>query len=188
MRKFVGVVFGTLLATTLASAQVPTSGNIFVGYSYERTTWSGLGTGQSGPNLNGWEASLEGKVLPHVGIVTDFGSHYGSQTFIAETPGGLFNAEVTGHQWEILFGPRVSVAVGKFRPFAEAMFGVGHIHNGGDFFDTGNTSFAEALGGGLDYHLVHLLALRFEADYLHTHFFDTTQNNVRLSTGIVFRF
>ena len=188
MRKVAAVSVAVFFSATLAFAQIPTSGNIFVGYSFERSNWSGLTGNSSGTNLNGWEASLEGKVFPHLGIVTDFGSHYGSENFTALTPNGPFNTSVNGHQWEILFGPRVSVSVGKFRPFAEAMFGVAHIHNGGDFFDSGNNSAAEAIGGGVDYRLVRILALRVEGDYLHTHFFNTTQNNFRLSTGIVFRF
>jgi len=188
MRKVVAVWFGLVIFATLASAQIPTSGNIFVGYSFERSNWSGLTGESSGTNLNGWEASLEGKVFPHFGIVTDFGSHYGSQSFTALTPNGPFNTSVSGHQWEILFGPRVSVSVGRFTPFAEVMIGAAHIHNGGDFFDSGNASFAQAIGGGIDYRLVRLVALRVEGDYLHTHFFNTTQNNFRLSTGIVFRF
>lgn len=188
MRKIWALLFAVLFSATLAFAQIPTSGNIFVGYSFERSNWSGLTGNSSGTNLNGWEASLEGKVFPHLGIVTDFGSHYGSESFTALTPNGPINGSVTGHQWEVLFGPRVSVSVGKLTPFAEAMFGVAHIHNGGDFFDTGNTTFAEALGGGVDYRLIRILAVRVEGDYLHTHFFSTTQNNFRLSTGIVFRF
>ena len=32
-------------------------------------------------NLNGWEGSLEGKVVPWVGIVADLSGHYGSQNF-----------------------------------------------------------------------------------------------------------
>ncbi len=192
MRKFVGVAFGILIAATMASAQIPASGNIFIGYSFERTNWSGLnstlGLPIGKPNLNGWEASLEGKVLPHVGIVTDFASHYGSQTFNVVPPGEPANANVTGHQWEVMFGPRLSVGVGKFTPFAEAMFGVAHIHNGGDLPSSSNTSFASAIGGGLDYRLIRLVAVRVEGDYLRTSFFSTTQNNFRLSTGVVFRF
>lgn len=190
MRKFVGVAFGIFFAATLASAQIPASGNIFVGYSFERTNWSGLhstfGLPVGSPNLNGWEASLEGKVLPHVGIVTDFASHYGSQTFNQVPPGGPAN--VTGHQWELMFGPRLSIPAGKFTPFAEAMFGVAHIHNGGDLPTSSNTSFANAIGGGLDYRLIRLVAVRVEGDYLRTSLFSTTQNSFRLSTGIVFRF
>ena len=48
--------------------------------------------------------------------------------------------------------------------------------------------FATALGGGLDYKIIRLIALRIQGDYVQTRFFGTTQNNVRLSTGIVVRF
>jgi hypothetical protein len=68
------------------------------------------------------------------------------------------------------------------------MFGVAHIHNGGDFPSSANTSFATALGGGLDYRLIKFFALRLEVDYLKTRFYDTHQNNLRLSPGLVFRF
>jgi hypothetical protein len=51
-----------------------------------------------------------------------------------------------------------------------------------------DTSFATAVGGGLDYHLFPLLAWRVEGDYVTTRFFSATQNNLQLSTGIVFRF
>jgi len=189
MRKTACAIFALFLFTSLAAAQIPTSGNIFVGYSYENTNWSGLHSSLDRPNLNGWEASLEGKVFPHLGIVTDFSGHYGSQSFTEFTPGGgPVTVNVTGHEWELLFGPRLSIPLGNFTPFAEGMFGVAHIHNGGDFPSSANTSFATALGGGLDYRLIKFFALRLEVDYLKTRFYDTHQNNLRLSPGLVFRF
>jgi len=189
MRKLAIISLTVLLTSIWAVAQIPTSGNIFVGYSFENSNWSGLNPGLNRPNLNGWGASLEGKVFPHVGIVTDFASHYGSQSFTILPPAGPGpeTVNVTGHSWEILFGPRLSIPIGKITPFGEAMFGVAHIHNGG-FISNSNTSFATALGGGVDYRLVKLLALRLEGDYLQTRFFGTTQNNLRISTGIVVRF
>ncbi len=84
-----------------------------------------------------------------------------------------------------LFGPRVSAPVGRFRPFAEAMFGIGHVNANAAGSDT---SFATALGGGLDYRLIRLIAWRVQDDYVETRFFGTHQNNVRLSTGIVVHF
>lgn len=188
MRKTAVIAFGILICSTFAVGQIPTSGNIFVGYSFENTNWSGLHSTLGRPNLNGWGASLEGKVFPHLGIVTDFSNRYGSQNFTLATPNGFRNVNVTGHEWEILFGPRLSVPVGKFTPFAEAMAGVAHIHNGGTLPSSSNTSFGTALGGGLDYRLIRLVAVRFEADYLGTRFFNTTQNALRLQTGIVIRF
>jgi hypothetical protein len=88
MRKIAFMVVTVFLLAALATAQIPTSGNIFIGYSYENTDWSGLDSSLSRPNLHGWEASLEGKLFPHLGIVTDFAGHYGSQSFTENTPGG----------------------------------------------------------------------------------------------------
>lgn len=190
MRKIALVAGVVALLATLASAQVPTSGNIYLGYAFENTDWSGLDSSLNRPNLHGWEGSLEGKVFPHIGIVVDFSQHFGSQNFTVATPagGGLSTFNVTGHGWEMLFGPRLSIPVGNFIPFAEVMVGVAHITNGGDLPSTSNTSFGTAVGGGLDYKIVRPIAWRVEADYLQTRFYSTTQNNLRLSTGIVVRF
>lgn len=51
-----------------------------------------------------------------------------------------------------------------------------------------DTTFALAIGGGLDYKIIRPIAARFQADYIRTSFYGTNQNNIRLSTGIVFRF
>ena len=51
-----------------------------------------------------------------------------------------------------------------------------------------DTSFATAVGGGLDFKLIKLVAWRFQGDYVHSHLLNAAQNNVRLSTGIVLRF
>ena len=188
MRKFRYLGLTLLLGASLAAAQVPTSGNIFVGYSYENTDWSGINSGLSRPNLNGWAASLEGKVFPHLGIVADFADHYGSQSFTTLTSRGPIRINVTGHQWSLLFGPRLSIPVGNLTPFGEVMIGLAHISNGGTFPGPTNTSFATALGGGVDYRLIKFFALRLQVDYLQTRFYSTTQNNLRLSPGLVLRF
>jgi opacity protein-like surface antigen len=176
-----------LLFAGLANAQVP-GGNIFFGYSYESTNSSTLDLNLDRANLNGWEASFEGKLLPWIGLVADVAGHYGSQSFVEDTPGGPQSINVTGHQQEYLFGPRLSVPVGRLRPFAEVMVGLAHIHTGGTLPGPSNTSFASAYGGGLDYRLFGPLALRGEGDYIRTNFFNTHQDNVRLSFGAVFRF
>ena len=190
MRNLAYLGLTLFLLASFAAAQIPTSGNIFVGYSYENTDWSGLNSALSRPNLNGWAASVEGKVLGHIGIVADFSSHYGSQSFTQTIPGGppTIHVNVTGHQWALLFGPRLSFPVGKLTPFAEAMIGVAHIHNGGTFPGPTNTSFSTAVGGGMDYRLIKILALRLQVDYLQTRFYSTTQHNLRLSPGVAFRF
>jgi hypothetical protein len=183
MRKIGFPLIAVLWFAGLATAQIPTRGNVFFGYSYLHSDLN------SGANLNGWEASVEGKVIPFLGIVADFDSHYGSQNFSTcpDVPVGIvcssFNAGVTEHNY--LFGPRVSISVGKFRPFAEALFGAGHVDAG---LAGSDTSFATGIGGGLDYKLLKPIAWRFQGDYVQTRFFGGTQNNVRFSTGIAVHF
>jgi opacity protein-like surface antigen len=174
---FLGCV--VLLFASLAAAQVPTSGNIFFGYSLANADWFSAGHS----NFNGWTGSLEGKVLPHVGIVADFTQTFGSTnvTFICPEP--CSPQSVNAHEYNMFFGPRVSFSVGKLRPFAEAMVGLGHVSGG-----PSDTSVATALGGGLDYRIVRPIALRVEGDYVQTRFFGSTQNNARLAVGVVFRF
>jgi hypothetical protein len=77
----------------------------------------------------------------------------------------------------------VSVSLGKVRPLAELLFGAAHVN-----VATTSTSFATAVGGGLDDRLFRVLAWRFQADYVHTHLLALPQENVRFSTGIVLRF
>ena len=182
MRKCGFILFIFSLFAGMASAQIPTSGNVFFGYSYYNSDLLSLGRS----SFNGWNGSLEGRVFPFVGLVADISSNYGSEDLPILCPQPICPAvNVSTHERNFLFGPRVSASVGKFRPFAEALFGAGHASlNGGG----SDTSFATALGGGLDYKIIRPLAWRFEGDYVQTRFFGTTQNNVRLSTGIVLRF
>jgi hypothetical protein len=186
MRRVLAVGFLTVIVASLAAAQVPTSGNVFFGYTYYHTNISTTDTA----NTNGWEATLEGKVLPFIGIVADFSQNYGSENFPAgvcpvSLPACPANVNLNIHEQNYLFGPRVSASVGKFRPFAEALFGAGHVSTNGVGSDS---SFATALGGGLDYRIIRPIAWRFQGDYVQTRFFGNTQNNVRISTGIVLRF
>jgi hypothetical protein len=174
----------------LATAQVPTAGNVYFGYTYYNTDLS-LNRG----NLNGWQGTLEGRVFPYVGIVADLTGHYGTVNFNCPLPvvpvgsggGSCFPATIgaSAHVYEAMFGPRLGIPIGKFRPFAEFEVGVGHVATNGFGSDT---SVATAIGGGLDYKIIRPLAWRFQGDYIHTSFFNNGQNNLRLSTGIVLRF
>jgi hypothetical protein len=187
--RIAAIVATLAVLTTVAGAQIP-SGNVFVGYSYMSAA---LASGNR-TNLNGWNASVEGKVLPFIGMVGDFSGHYGSTpvgpnpacTGIPGVPCPSLSAST--NMYNFLFGPRVSASVGKVRPFAQALFGAGHISESASLLSNSNTSFAYALGGGIDYHLIPLISWRVQADWLQTRFFSNTQNNVRISTGVVIHF
>jgi hypothetical protein len=180
VRQFAGIAMVAFLSAGAALAQIPTSGNIFIGYSYSRE--NAVPGGSPTVSINGWEGSLEGKFLPWIGLVADFGAGYGSSTEFIPAIGGPSRIDV--RRYSYLFGPRVSVAVGKFTPFAHALFGAAHVNDGG----ITDTSFATAVGGGIDYRLIHGIAWRVQGDEVHTRFFGGGQDHFRFSTGIDFRF
>jgi hypothetical protein len=168
-------------ASAGAWAQVP-KGNVFFGYSYERTPVVTNDT----INTNGWDLSLEGKLVPFLGLVVDVDGHYGSGTFAFNCVESCFaNANVAEHN--VLLGPRVSFQVGAFRPFAEVLIGAAHVSRSGGISDS-DTSFANAIGGGLDYRIFGPLSLRGQLDWVETRFYSNTQNGVRLSTGVALHF
>jgi hypothetical protein len=182
MRKIIGITFILSCFATLATAQIPTGGNIYAGYSYYNTN-----LGATRQSLNGWEGSVEGKFFPFVGIVADFSANYGDLKFIGPCPPGLGCGVVStnSHVDNFLVGPRVSFSVKGVRPFAEAFIGFAHVNTNGFGSDT---SFSSGVGGGLDFKLFGPIAWRFEGDYLHTNLFNAPQNNLRLTTGVVLRF
>jgi opacity protein-like surface antigen len=191
MRKIAFVFVAVIFFSVPGFSQVP-SGNVFFGYSYMSADFS-----SNRSNLNGWNASVEGKVLPLLGLVADFSGHYGSAdvgTVIACPGIGVLppcqplTPSVSVAEHNFLFGPRLSISVRKFRPFVHALIGAGHFSQSTSGFSSSDTCFAYALGGGLDYHIAPLISWRIQGDALQTRFFSSTQNNVRISTGIVVHF
>jgi len=194
MGKVLVAVFILLSFAVSALAQAPTSGNVFFGYSYYNSKLT-----VDRASLNGWEGSLEGKVFPHVGLVADFSGHYGSQDFPicpvepVGVGGGCVTTGASTHELNVMFGPRVSFSIGRWRPFGQGLIGVAHISSNGFGSDT---SFAAALGGGLDYRIAKPIAWRFQLDYMRTQLnlasygfsYGSPQHNFRFSTGIVLRF
>ena len=188
-RKILTVIFLVAVLSVAAAAQLPTSGNVFFGYSYSRgQTFSPFGTHDI--NMNGWDGTLEGKFLPWLSAVADFDWHYGgNDLFGCVTPGCVPKKfRLNGSRHAVLFGPRASVSIGRYTPFAEFLFGIAHQTDAGGGISNSNTAFSTAFGGGLDYKLVKGVAWRVEADSVHTRLFGVSKNNLRLSTGIVFHF
>jgi hypothetical protein len=189
------VVFFSAL---VAQAQIPTGGNVFFGYSYSHGNafTSNLSSPATpinpGIGMSGWEASLEGKYLPWIGVVADFDWHYGSHT-VSQCPvpgctSGATSFRLNGSRHEIMFGPRASISIGKYTPFAQFLLGVTHQTDSGRNQSNSDTAFATAIGGGLDYKLIKGVAARVQLDSVHTRLFGGTQNNFRFSTGLLFRF
>ncbi len=131
-----------------------------------------------------------------LGLTAEIGGYHFKRQVLG-TPDALGNVSVesiSGSLQSYLFGPRVNFRhFDHFVPFAEAMFGA--AHGGAQLTgDTTQSTFAMALGGGLDVVLTKHLAWRFlQADYLMTNFNGTLlnanarQNNFRIGTGAVLR-
>lgn len=140
--------------------------DVFGGYSYMH--WDGPGSG----SLNGWEVAGQYKFTDWLGGVADFDGHYGS-------PGGFSNATHT-----FMFGPQVSFPA-RISPFAHVLIGAAHSSLGG----ATDTSFATAIGFGIDNKLTDLISWRMvQGDIVFTHLYGGEQNNARISTGIVIHF
>jgi len=192
VRGYIKIILFALASAVAGYAQIP-SGNVFVGYSYLRGNVFSqsilLQPPSRSANFNGWEVSLEGKFLPFIGIVADVSQTYGSQTFSLCGPAPLCisGQRVDSRVLTGMLGARASFSVKRFTPFAHGMFGGAHISDS-HASSNSDTSFATAIGGGLDYKFIKGVAWRFQGDELHTHFFGSGQNNFRFATGLVLRF
>jgi outer membrane protein OmpA-like peptidoglycan-associated protein/opacity protein-like surface antigen len=172
---------------------------IFAGYSFWRSTrpydlnrivWMHGGSASLAINFTNW-----------LGLVGDFGGFDDSRV----TAGGP-EASSGGDVFSYLFGPRFSLRKYKrITPFAQVLFGAAHASavtlsgcsGAGCTPLPSKNVFAMTAGGGVDLKIRRHIAIRlFQAEYLMTRFADisnntgneVTQNNVRLSTGLVFSF
>jgi len=167
MARKLSLLLGLLcLVSFSARAQESDKVELFGGYTYERFN------GSPNSNLNGWELSGQYKFNDWLGGVADFDGHYGS-------PAGPSASVHT-----FLFGPQVSWPA-RVSPFAHVLIGGAHFSAGG----ASDTSFSTAIGAGIDTKIVGGVYWRIiQGDYVMTRFFNSRQDNGRLSTGIVFRF
>jgi hypothetical protein len=189
LRTIAAFIFAPLLLCALSAAQLPTSGDVFIGYSYSRAQVFALGSSSS-INANGWEGSVEGKFSPWLAVVGDFDWHYGGRDFTGCTslPCTPHTFPVNASRHDLLFGPRASTRLGRYTVFAEFLLGIAHQTNSGGGLSVADTSFATGVGGGVDYKLLKGVAARIQADSIHESVFGKGANNFRLSTGFVFSF
>ncbi|HUX68665.1 MAG TPA: OmpA family protein [Terriglobales bacterium] len=174
---------------------------LFAGYSYFREL-------SNSANRIAWLSGLSTSFAINAnrtfGIVFDFAGYRATRFGPGAPPtGGI--AAARGKVFSYMVGPRVSFRHHRFTPFVQALFGemdartltLQNCNGGGCTPLPSQSAFAVNLGGGLDYTLTHHLAWRvIQAEYALTRFRDpttfagqrSTQNDIRLSTGLVFRF
>jgi hypothetical protein len=192
MNKLFLIAAVILALPLIAQAQEAPRTEILAGYSYLRLEDNNDGQDR---DLNGFNISGNVTVLgKSLGLKADFSGHFGDFVSIPGLP------STDQRQFLFLFGPQYSLRKSeRIQPFAHALFGFARttLDNdavlGGD--NITDTNFAFAVGGGVDLKaLSNRLALRLvQADYVLTRVDDplgtgsTTNNNLRVSTGIVLR-
>jgi len=172
MPRALTLALAVLVLVGVSEAQSSDRIEIFGGYSYVNNDFSL--TSRNG--MQGWNALATVNSPYHLGLTADLSGLY---------PG----AKV----YTFLFGPQVSFRLKRVTPFVHALFGNTLVHYNG--YLTSDSSFSYAAGGGVDFDITRRLALRGQADLLHTNFqtFDSQGGSVppnvaRICIGIVFRF
>ncbi len=152
------VLFGVLAVPAFAQ-----KAEVFGGYQYTRL--------DGGWNGNGWNGAVTMNLNNWFGVTGDFSGAYDS---------GL-------HLHTYTFGPTISHKEGAIAPFAHVLLGGGRASAAG----VSANGFNMMAGGGLDLGSnPHGLAFRMvQFDWMMTRFSGfTDKNNMRVSTGLVFRF
>jgi outer membrane immunogenic protein len=97
----------------------------------------------------------------------------------------------SSHEINYLFGPRFSYRnYGRVTPYAQVLFGGETASASVTGFGSASTNaFAMTFGGGVDFQVSRHLAFRaIQMEYLYTHFSGAKQNNLRIQSGLVYRF
>jgi len=83
-------------------------------------------------------------------------------------------------------GFRVGGRRNRLEPWAHAIIGGAHLQP--QTADNSRNALAAQAGIGLDYRLHSRFSVRLEADWVHTTFFDQSQNNYQAALDVVFHF
>lgn len=193
MRISLCVLLCLLAAYSTAAAQNVPKYEVFGGYSFLRPERGEL---LNINNYHGWEASATRNLSDSLGVTADFSGHYTGLDLL--DPRVVSHPQTHRKRYRVhsfLFGPRLAYqGNSRLKPFAHALFGAARYSEdiSPELLELrlGNeTAFGMALGGGLDLKLNGRAAFRVgQLDYLRTQFFDSGQDNLRASIGLVINF
>lgn len=153
--------------------------------------------------LDGYNVGIAGWFNPRVAVAFDYDGVYDTSTvgIFQLTNVGLISSH--SHLQDFLFGPRIyfpgvikttKLKAGKrLTPFAEAQFGVSHLHSSVSQVNVGaqsasDTAFSWMLGAGADYRLNPRWLARLKLDFLRTHLADQGQSRLRLCVEAAYTF
>ena len=170
MRRISLLMLGVLLLAVPSFAQQKEP----VPYIELSGTYSYVRIASTKTNYNGASVSFALNPKPWLGIVGDIGGYHQA------APQGFESNNLVTY----LFGPRISYRTeSRITPFGQVLFG------GVYSTMSGQTALAMTAGGGFDLKMAPHVAIRLaQGEYFMTCFGSQTQNNIRISTGLVFRF
>lgn len=175
MRKAVVLAILCCLFPFLVLAQETPKAEVFGGYQFTHVS-----AGSESENFNGWNASVTGNFNKYLGVAGDFSGSY-------KTISG-----VSAKVYTYTGGPVLSLNhEGTINPFVHALFGGARLSASVSGLGSGGTNgFTMMAGGGADAKIAPRIAVRlFQADWVYYRFQGISESkNVRISTGIVFRF
>jgi hypothetical protein len=173
MRSIAGLfVLLSCFSSLPSQAQQPDAPRlqIFAGYSF--LLYDSKSIGFTGPSaLNGWNGMAAFNLTRDFGVVGEASGSYGTHLNLRD----------------VLVGPQFIHLRGKYTYFAHALFGKARSFDNVGSGDL-DTQSAIAVGGGMDMDFHRHFAIRLvQVDYVHTHLFLENQNNLQVSTGLVYR-
>ena len=158
---------------------------LYGGYSYVFSVYNPTPLKISTSGMNGWDASFKVPIFgPFLGIKGDVSGFYKND-----------NPNFNPKAYFFLLGPQVSVHLNRSTLFAHGMVGSAHLTQKPLPDLRSDTTFAVAVGAGLDVGFSRWFAWRVTGDYYNTSYAATHHNfteiinsNGRVSTGPVLRF
>lgn len=190
MRKLLTFASLTFLLTVVSVPKAYSQVELYGGYSHLQLSnvSSGIGT-----SSNGWQGGAYLHLLGPWGFEADYSNHYGVSPDL-----NYYVPEFTQ-----LYGPRFTLALPRIHPFVHALFGT--VHGEAEQYliltpcgplgcppsppNFTENAFGMAFGGGLNVKATRHIWLRLvQVDYIRAQFTNNTQNDVRVSAGLVFRF
>jgi hypothetical protein len=173
----IGLLLLVFLTPALASAQASFAPRweVFTGYSFMRLNSTSFGFADNS-NLNGWNAAGTFNINLKWSVTLDLSGHYGSQL----------------RDFNYMIGPQYNWHRDKSKFFVHGFFGKAQdrvdvtVGTKSGFQGVGR---AIAGGGGYDWDYSPRITIRvIQADYINSNSFGQTQNDIRVSTGVVFHF
>jgi len=174
MHKFlVALLLSTfsLAASAQEMGRTAPKAEIFGGYQYTRF--------DGGTNANGWGTAATANFNNWFGVAADFGGAYKSQNGVSFS------------NYTYTFGPVVSWRHNPaFTPFAHFLAGGSRASASVGSASASDSGFAMMFGGGVDVRATQRFAVRaLQLDWLSLHSNGASDNNnMRISTGLLFRY